>query len=543
MFFKKNSSTSLLTKNIFKTTINEFDTNLYPSLDLTKEVIDFDLIASIPLELMLEYHFVPIYKKNNLLYLAISDPFNILIQDTLRERLKCSIQFIGASDIQITEILEKAESGQRVMDEVEEVLRIQSIHDEDVEENIDFKNFTDKEEAPIIRLVDTTIFNALQRRASDIHMETTNSGFQLKYRIDGSLYKVTDVIDKSFASSIISRVKIMSELDITERRKPQDGRFKLKVRGTTIDFRVSIMPTIHGEDAVIRILDKSYLGEELKSLRLDSLGISNTELFRIRKYAREPYGMFLVTGPTGSGKTTTLYALISELHSPEDKFITIEDPVEYQLDGITQIPVNEKKGLSFAVGLRSILRHDPDKIMVGEIRDHETAQIAVQSALTGHLMLTTIHANHTMDVISRFQNMGVEVANFASALNCILAQRLVRSLCIKCKRETSSVNNVDILENNIDKIWLKNATLFEKVGCTACNNTGFRGRQAITEFMVINDNIRELITHRRYGYMREIKTLARNDGTISLRESAIEKVQLGLTTFDEINKVTFRELN
>jgi type IV pilus assembly protein PilB len=331
----------------------------------------------------------------------------------------------------------------------------------------------------------------------------------------------------------------MSELDISERRKPQDGRFKLKVRGRAIDFRVSIMPTIHGEDVVIRILDKNSLGEEFKTLNLEILGISPSDLVRIRRYSRKSYGMFLVTGPTGSGKTTTLYAAMSEIRSPEDKLITIEDPVEYQLEGVTQIPVNEKKGLTFAVGLRSILRHDPDKIMVGEIRDTETAQIAIQSALTGHIVFTTIHANHTLDVFSRFQHMGVDVFNFVSALNCILAQRLVRVLCIKCKRPLSGLSDSDILENGVSESWVRTATLFDKVGCADCNGIGFRGRQAVIELMGIDDDIRELITSR--ASVREVKRLAKLKGMSTLRESALEKVQQGITTFDEINKITSRE--
>ena len=512
---------------------------LYPTLDLTREPVDFALFQAIPLDLMLKYHFVPVHEKDGSLWLAMADPLDVVAQDLLRMHFKRPLKFAAAPMNQIQVVLKKSESGQKVMDEAGEALRVQVLSEEDVEEELDLENLTDKEEAPIIRLVDTTIFNALQRRTSDIHMETTSHGFQIKYRIDGSLYAAADPIDKRFASPIISRIKVMSELDIAEKRKPQDGRFKLKVRGRAIDFRVSIMPTIHGEDAVIRILDKENLSEEFKSLSLDILGFSQNELTRLRRFAREPYGMFLVTGPTGSGKTTTLYAVLSEIRSPEDKLITIEDPVEYQLEGVTQIPVNEKKGLTFAVGLRSILRHDPDKILVGEIRDSETAQIAIQSALTGHLVFTTVHANHTLDVLSRFQHMGVEVYNFVSALNCILAQRLVRTLCTKCKRPIPVPEAAELLENGLDPQWASTATFFDKVGCVDCNGTGFRGRQAIIEFMGMNDELRELITKR--ASVRDIKAAARSFGMQSLRESAVEKVRLGLTTLAEINKVTFRE--
>jgi type IV pilus assembly protein PilB len=513
---------------------------LYPTLDLTKEPVDFALFQAIPIDLMIKLHFVPVHEKAGVLWLAMADPLDVVTQDLLRAQLKRPLRFAGAPQAQIQEVLKKSESGQKVLDEAGEALKVQVLREEDIDEEVlDLERLTDKDEAPIVRLVDTTIFNALQRRASDIHLETLVSGFQIKYRIDGSLYSAAEPIDKRFASPIISRIKVMSELDIAEKRKPQDGRFKLKVRGRAIDFRVSIMPTIHGEDAVIRILDKENLSEEFRTLNLDILGFSQNEIVKIRRFSKEPYGMFLVTGPTGSGKTTTLYAVLSEIKSPEDKLITIEDPVEYQLDGVTQIPVNEKKGLTFAVGLRSILRHDPDKILVGEIRDNETAQIAVQSALTGHLVFTTVHANNTLDVIYRFQHMGVEVYNFVSALNCILAQRLVRTLCPKCKRPAPAPSAPELAENGLDPAWAGGASFYEKVGCVDCGGTGFRGRQAIVEFMGMNDELRELITKR--ASISEIKLAARRHGMHSLRASAVEKVRLGITTLAEINKVTFRE--
>jgi type IV pilus assembly protein PilB len=513
---------------------------LYPTLDLTREPVDFALFQALPIDLMLKHHFVPVQEREGVLWLAMADPLDIPTQDMLRSRLKRPLRFASAPMAQIQEVLKKSESGQKVMDEAGEALKIQVLHEEDLDDEVlDLERLTDKDEAPIVRLVDTTIFNALQRRASDIHLETTATGFQIKYRIDGSLYPAADPIDRRFASPIISRVKVMSELDIAEKRKPQDGRFKLKVRGRAIDFRVSIMPTIHGEDAVVRILDKENLTEEFQSLTLEILGFSDHELKRLRRFSREPYGMFLVTGPTGSGKTTTLYAVISEIKSPEDKIITIEDPVEYQLEGVTQIPVNEKKGLTFALGLRSILRHDPDKILVGEIRDSETAQIAIQSALTGHLVFTTVHANNVLDVLGRFQHMGVEVYNFVSSLNCILAQRLVRVLCTKCKRPAAKPTPMELEENGVDEAWLRGATLFDRVGCVDCHGTGFRGRQAIIEFMGLNDELRELLIQR--APVREVKAAARRGGMQFLRESAIEKVRLGITTFGEINKVTFRE--
>ncbi len=343
---------------------------------------------------------------------------------------------------------------------------------------------------------------------------------------------------KAQHSEIISRIKVMSELDVAEKRVPQDGRFRLKVKGRSIDFRVSIMPSIHGEDAVIRILDKESINEQFAELRLDILGFSDNEVKRIRRFIREPYGMVLVTGPTGSGKTTTLYAALSEIYNEEDKIVTIEDPVEYQLKGITQIPINEKKGLTFARGLRSILRHDPDKVMVGEIRDPETAQIAIQSALTGHLVFTTVHANNVIDVIGRFLNMGVEPYNFVSALNCILAQRLTRTICPSCKKPKRASRSL-LEESGLDPDRYQDHEFFEGEGCLQCNGTGYKGRQAICELLDLSDNIREMLIERRPG--TDIKRAAREEGMIFLRDSAVEKAFAGSTTLEEINKVTFVE--
>jgi type IV pilus assembly protein PilB len=330
----------------------------------------------------------------------------------------------------------------------------------------------------------------------------------------------------------------MSDLDIAERRVPQDGRFKIRTGGKTIDFRVSILPSAFGEDVVIRILDKESITAGVNSLRLESLGFDENDLRRFRKSIREPYGMVLVTGPTGSGKTTTLYAALTEINTGEDKFITIEDPVEYQLRGVTQIPVNEKKGLTFARGLRSILRHDPDKIMVGEIRDAETAQIAVQSALTGHLVFTTVHANNAFDVLGRFLNMGIEPYNFVSSLNCILAQRLVRILCPRCKK-TVTLTRGEFEESAVSYEQHKDHQFYEAGACKECNYTGFRGRKAITEFLDLSDRIREIILEKRPS--SEIRKAAITEGMTTLRQSALAKVFAGDTTFKEINRVTFIE--
>jgi len=388
--------------------------------------------------------------------------------------------------------------------------------------------------------VDTTIFTALQRRASDIHIETRDDSVMIKFRIDGVLTQAMPPIGREHHSTIISRIKVMSELDISERRVPQDGRFRVKYGQPErpIDFRVSIMPSIHGEDAVLRVLDKESMSEKFHQLSLEVVGFDPDDLRRFRRYIKEPYGMVLVTGPTGSGKTTTLYAGLSEIKTDEDKIITIEDPVEYQIRGITQIPVNEKKGLTFARGLRSILRHDPDKIMVGEIRDAETAQIAIQSALTGHLVFTTVHANNVVDVIGRFLNMGVEPYNFVSALNCILAQRLVRLICNTCR--TPVHYPPDVLEaSGLDPEQWGKVAFYEGQGCIECAGTGFRGRSAIHELLDLSDRIREMILTKRPS--SEIRRAAREEGMRFLRESALDKVRLGMTTLKEINKVTFIE--
>ena len=390
--------------------------------------------------------------------------------------------------------------------------------------------------SPVVKLVNSTLYDALKAGASDIHLEIGSSGLTIKNRIDGVLTTIGVVQGVETAEQAISRIKILAELDIAERRIPQDGRFKVTVKGREVDFRVSIMPSIFGEDAVLRILDKQSLSDELKGLRLDMLGYEGKVLVQLRKLAAEPYGMLLVTGPTGSGKTTTLYAMISEINKGLDKIITIEDPVEYQLPGVLQIPVNEKKGLTFARGLRSILRHDPDKIMVGEVRDPETAEIAVQAALTGHLVFTTVHANNVFDVISRFVHMGVDPYSFVSAVNGILAQRLVRLTCPHCSEEVMpSDDELDI--SGITKAELQGYRFMKGSGCGQCRGSGYKGRKAISELLLLNDEIREVIVAREP--IRRLKEAACQGGTHFLREAALELVCRGETTLEEINRVTF----
>jgi len=498
-------------------------------------------MRKIPVDLMFRNNFVPLEETpDGRLAIAIADPSQLMMIDEISLMLGRRIIPKVATLSQITDILKKTEQSQRVLEEASEGFALDVIpEDETSDETISIEKLTAESDiSPIIRLVDTTIFTALQRRASDIHIETRDDSVVIKYRIDGVLQQAMQPIAKEHHSTIISRIKVMSELDIAERRIPQDGRFRVRYNTRSIDFRVSIMPSINGEDAVLRVLDKESMSEKFHKLTLDVVGFGEGDLKRFRRYIAEPYGMVLVTGPTGSGKTTTLYAALNEIKTDEDKIVTIEDPVEYQIRGVTQIPVNEKKGLTFARGLRSILRHDPDKIMVGEIRDTETAQIAIQSALTGHLVFTTVHANNVVDVLGRFLNMGVEAYNFVSALNCILAQRLVRVVCDFCKQEVRYPTEV-LEASGLDPQEWANRPFYEGVGCIECSGTGFRGRTAIHELLELSDRIREMILDKKPS--SEIRKAAREEGMKFLRESALDKVRAGVTTLKEINKVTFIE--
>jgi type IV pilus assembly protein PilB len=509
-------------------------------VDLREGSIDHELFRSIPVDLMFRYNFVPLRAQNGTLEIALADPRNLNMVDELGLLLNKKLRVKVATLSQIADLLKKTEQSQRVLEEVTEGFTLDVVAEEGDDETLSIDRLTsvDSDIAPVIKLVDTTIFNALERRASDIHIESRDQEVAIKYRIDGVLHYAMPPIAKDWHSTIISRIKVMSELDIAERRVPQDGRFRVRYKNRLIDFRVSIMPTIHGEDAVLRVLDKESMSEKFSKLSLDVVGFSDSDIVKFRRYIHEPYGMVLVTGPTGSGKTTTLYAALSEIKNDEDKIITIEDPVEYQIKGITQIPVNEKKGLTFARGLRSILRHDPDKIMVGEIRDQETAQIAINSALTGHLVFTTVHANNVLDVLGRFLNMGVEPYNFVSALNCILAQRLVRVVCEYCKRTVRYPDSM-FVESGLDPADWRHLPLVEGAGCFECGGTGYRGRTAIHELLDLTDRIREMILDKRPS--TEIKRAAKEEGMTFLRESAVEKVSAGISTLKEVNKVTFIE--
>ena len=510
-----------------------------PFIDLEDEHLDRNLIQSFPAEFIHRLSFVPLGEDSGVMKIAVADPSDISAIDAIEAFLGKKVNVFAASKRAILEALRKSETAMQVLRDategfVTQVVERESGEDEDV---ISIEKLADQD-GSIIKLVNTIIFTAVQKRASDVHIESKDEDVKIKFRIDGVLGEAMEAIDKKFQSPIISRIKVMSDLDIAERRVPQDGRFRLKIKDKTIDFRVSIMPCIYGEDAVVRILDKEMITQAIRELRLDVLGFSDEILKKFRKYIAQPYGMVLVTGPTGSGKTTSLYAALTEIKSPEDKIVTIEDPVEYQVDGITQIPVNEKKGLTFARGLRSILRHDPDKIMVGEIRDPETAQIAIQSALTGHLVFTTVHANNVFDVIGRFLHMQIDPYSFISALNCILAQRLLRLLCPCCKVPVR-YSAVQLAESGLDPVRHAETVFYEAKGCSECNFTGYQGRTAIAEILELSDPIRELILEKRP--LSEVKKRAKAEGMTFLREVGMGKVLAGLTGLKDLNKITFVE--
>ncbi|MEW6684252.1 MAG: GspE/PulE family protein [Nitrospirota bacterium] len=500
--------------------------------------LDQEFFKTIPVELMYRYPFVPYEDRDGVLTIVLADPTNLPLLDELELVLRRELRFGIGSRTAVLEALKRSEGSSQVLKRIEVDFRPVLIKEDDRGEEVLSVEKISKDTSPVVRLVDTTILNALQKRASDIHIEVGERGVIIKYRVDGVLYPAMEPLDLKFHAPLISRIKVMSELDIAEKRTPQDGRFKLRLDQKKVDFRVSILPGIFGEAVVIRILDKEYITAGVNQLRLDRLGFNPEDLRRFRRSIVEPYGMVLVTGPTGSGKTTTLYAAIEEINNQDDKIITIEDPVEYQLRNVVQIPVNEKKGLTFAKGLRSILRHDPDKIMVGEIRDSETAQIAIQSALTGHLVFTTVHANNAFDVIGRFVNMGIEPYNFVSSLNCILAQRLVRAICAHC-RETVSVTQEACEASGLSYEQYRDTEFYQGRGCPECHGTGFKGRRAITEFLDLSDSIREMILDRRPS--SEIRKAAIKEGLTSLRQAGLEKVLRGETTLREINRVTFIE--
>lgn len=505
---------------------------------LTDFRVDQQYYETISVKLMQRYPFVPIAERAGVLTIAISDPQNLLGLDELELLIGKPLDRVVSSKSAILAALEHSEGSSQALRELEAEYRSVLVKEDDRGQEILTVDHTAEDQSPAVKLLDSILLSAMQRRASDIHIEAADRATQVKLRVDGILIPAMEPLDIRLHAPLVSRLKVMSELDIAERRVPQDGSFRMRLDRKTVDFRVSILPSVFGESVVIRILDRESMTTGVSALKLERLGFNLEDLKRFRRAITRPYGMVLVTGPTGSGKTTTLYAAISEMNTLEDKLITIEDPVEYQLPGVVQIPVNEKKGLTFARGLRSILRHDPDKIMVGEIRDAETAQIAIQSALTGHLVLTTVHANNVFDVIGRFASMGIDAYNFLAALNCVLAQRLVRILCPSC-RVPIKVEQTLIEESGLDYEQYKDTPFYEGKGCPQCHGTGYRGRKCITEFLDLTDEIKEMILAERP--LSEIRYRAVTSGMITLRQSALKKVLNGETSLREINRVTFSE--
>ncbi len=508
-----------------------------PLVDLTQVVPDPALVGLFPPELMLKGPFFPFARVEGRVQVAVADPGDLFLVDRVRETLGSAVDLHVASRPAILRTLRSAETSQPILKNLAADLTPAVLPETDGADHITLEKLKG-DASPVVRLVDSIILNALERRASDIHLEAQDHGLVVKYRVDGLLVPAVEPVGKQYQDPILSRLKVMAELDIAERRIPQDGRFKARVEGRDIDFRVSILPSAAGESAVIRILDREAITKELSDLRLDLLGIPPADLVRLRKAIQRPHGMVLVTGPTGSGKTTTLYAALSEINTGQDKIITIEDPIEYRLRNVVQIPVNEKKGLTFAKGLRSILRHDPDRILVGEIRDAETAQIAVQAALTGHLVFTTVHANNIVDVIGRFTHMGLEPYNFVSALNHVLTQRLVRVICPACKVAVALDPEV-LREVGMVPSQVGTPMAYEGKGCPQCNGLGLKGRTVVGELVEMNENIRELIVARRPA--AEIRRAAKAGGATFLREAALQKVIAGITTLAEANRATAAE--
>jgi type IV pilus assembly protein PilB len=498
--------------------------------------LDYELLKKFPPDFLVKHRFFPLSLEGGVLSVAINDPDDIERISIIENFCQKQVHPVAADNEELEYFLKKSDTFTKVLTDNTENF-VSKHGDAGIEaQSITLDTLTEEDDT-IIKLLNNIVFTAVSKKASDIHLESQAHALVVKFRIDGILSQIMEPLDLAFQSPLLTRLKVIAELDIAERRVPQDGRFRMMLNRKTIDFRVSIMPAIHGENAVIRILDREMITESFGELNLRLLGFSEILQARIREYIEYPYGMFLVTGPTGSGKTTTLYAALNEIKRPSDKIITIEDPVEYQIEGITQIPVNEKKGLTFARGLRSILRHDPDKIMVGEIRDNETAQIAIQSALTGHLVFTTVHANNVFDVLGRFIHMQVDSYSFISALNCIVAQRLVRSLCPRCKEESRLT--VEECERNYIRADEMGERIFRPKGCNECNHLGYSGRSAIGEILELSDEIKEMILDKKPT--SEIKKRAIEGGMTTIRRDGLMKVNAGITSLEELNRVTVRE--
>lgn len=504
-------------------------------------IIEPSLFEVLPASHAAKLHAIPYKMEDNTLYVATYTPQDIELKKKLTTLTGCQISLMVGNEEAIKATLKRSESSSKILEHVSRAYESANDIGEDtlpLDQVVNMEDIDERDTATIIPLINSIILAALQRRASDIHIESSASGVAIKYRIDGVLYHATEQLSRQFHTPLITRLKVMSELDIAEKRIPQDGRFKLSVQQRNVDFRISVLPSTYGEDVVIRILDQASIAEEFKQLNIDYLGLSPEISKHLRKSIHEPYGLVLITGPTGSGKTTTLYSALTELNTGEEKIITIEDPVEYQLAGITQIPVNEKKQLTFAKGLRSILRHDPDKIMVGEIRDSETAKIAIQSALTGHLVFTTLHANNCFDVIGRLKNMEIDVYSVVSALNCVMAQRLVRKICPHCKEKIKIDQEYLEFSGLYDDAYTRH-TWYDGKGCDKCYHTGYLGRSAVAEFLNLTPALRDMLLN--HSSLSAIQEKAVQDGMTPFRQAAIAKAMAGETSLKEINRVIFME--
>jgi type IV pilus assembly protein PilB len=505
-----------------------------PYVDVQDITVPLELFDYLPASEAYRANALPLGCEDGTLRVAVSNPLESHhLADDLERRLGLTVSLFLSNKTAVHDALERSQATSALLRDASGEFKAKN--DLETKDSVSAATLDDQESA-VVKFINTILVGALQRRASDIHFETYETGTVIKYRVDGLLYPATERLDRRNNKAFVSRIKVMAELDIAESRVPQDGRFQLRLNGRDIDFRVSILPSALGEDVVIRVLDRASLDQEFRQLRLDVLGLAGETLGKFRRVIREPYGMVLITGPTGSGKTTTLYAALNEINTGEEKIITIEDPVEYQLNGVVQVPVNEKKGLTFARGLRSILRHDPDKVMVGEIRDPETAQIAVQSALTGHLVFTTLHANNACDVMGRFSHMGISPYSFVSALNCVMAQRLVRVACPECRRE-EKVDMALLSASGLDPMKYGDHPFFAGPGCDFCGGTGYRGRVAVAEFLNLTPRIRKMIVDQCPA--DELRAVAVKEGMVTLRKAAMEKALSGETTLKEINRVTF----
>ncbi len=507
-----------------------------PFDDLAGVRIPPDALARLPAADARRLGVAPLRSEGDLLVVATSRPDDFELEQKLSLLCRCEIDFVVSPADAIDEVLKRCDDGQKMLEEMSAEFGLALVRETDQgnSEIVDLEAFGG-DAAPVVRLVNEIVRAALQRQASDIHIHSDAAGVSVDFRVDGVLMRALGPFDAAYQATLISRIKVMADLDIAEHRIPQDGRFRLRGRQGDIDFRVSVLPGVHGEDIVIRVLDKAHLTEERKTLSLEALGYEEKDRALLARVGRSPNGMLLVTGPTGSGKTTTLYACLSEFSNSEEKVITIEDPVEYELPGILQIPVAEKKGLTFARGLRSILRHDPDKIMVGEIRDQETASIAVQAALTGHLVFTTLHANNAFDVISRFTHMEIDLHELVAALNCIVAQRLLRRLCPICSRQRRyTVDEVEAL--GFDDFSLAAETWREPKGCESCFNTGYSGRTVTAEILMLTPEMKQMIVDRQPT--EDMRMAALQNGLRDMRQAALDKARAGLTSLPEVVRVT-----